>query len=66
MSENMKAPLVPIFNLEEAFVSFQTSSNDIDQMKKEVTIEPPHEKILIGEGDANYNPLEAKSIIPWQ
>jgi hypothetical protein len=65
MSENMQAPLVPIFTLEEAFVSLQTSSNDLDDMKKEITIEPLHQKIPIAACNS-YNPLEAKSIIPWQ
>ena len=66
MSQNMKAPLVPIFPLEEAFVSLQTSSNDLEEMKKEVSVEPQHERIPISESDLNYDPLKVKSIIPWQ
>ncbi|RFU32487.1 hypothetical protein B7463_g3852, partial [Scytalidium lignicola] len=65
VSENMKAPLVPIFPLEEAFVSLQTSSSDVKDMVKEVRVEPQYEKDPIADGDFQYDPLKAKSIIPW-
>jgi hypothetical protein len=66
MSENMKAPLVPIFPLEEAFVSLQTYSDNLEDMKKEVSVGPKHERVPIADGDLKYDPLMAKSIIPWQ
>ncbi|XMA18062.1 hypothetical protein WAI453_010853 [Rhynchosporium graminicola] len=34
MSKNMKVPLIPIMQMEEAFVSVQTDSYDIEEMKE--------------------------------
>lgn len=67
LSELMQAPLVPIFKIEEGFVSVQTkSSNDIEQMKKEVSIEPDHQVIQLSEEERDADPLKSGSIIPWQ
>ncbi|KAG9948736.1 hypothetical protein KCU85_g4831, partial [Aureobasidium melanogenum] len=66
LSGLMQAPLMPIFKIEEGFVSVQTkSSNDIEEMKKEVSIEPDHQLIELSEEERNADPLKTGSIIPW-
>lgn len=67
LSGLMQAPLVPIFKIEEGFVSVQTkSSKDLEEMKKEVSIEPDHRLIELSEEERNADPLKSGSIIPWQ
>ncbi|KAH0030048.1 hypothetical protein KCU78_g3175, partial [Aureobasidium melanogenum] len=66
LSGLMQAPLVPIFKIEEGFVSVQTkSSQDIEEMKKEVSIEPDHRLVELSEEERNADPLKFGSIIPW-
>ncbi|KAK6005945.1 hypothetical protein QM012_007587 [Aureobasidium pullulans] len=66
LSELMQAPLVPIFRIEEGFVSVQTkTAKDIQEMKKEVSIEPDHRVIELSEEERNADPLKSGSIIPW-
>ncbi|KAG9661956.1 hypothetical protein KCU95_g407, partial [Aureobasidium melanogenum] len=66
LSGLMQAPLVPIFKIEEGFVSVQTNSaKDLEEMKKEISIEPDHRLIEMSEEEKNANPLESGSIIPW-
>lgn len=66
LSENIQAPLTPVMQLEEAFVSTQTDSDTLEEMKKEPRIEPYHEKVELTESQRNYDPLAADSLIPWQ
>ncbi|KAH0351790.1 hypothetical protein KCU83_g4017, partial [Aureobasidium melanogenum] len=66
LSGLMQAPLVPIFKIEEGFVSVQTkSSRNIEEMKKEVSIEPDHRLTELSEHDRNADPFKSGSIIPW-
>ncbi|KAH0163548.1 hypothetical protein KCU67_g5511, partial [Aureobasidium melanogenum] len=66
LSGLMQAPLVPIFKIEEGFVSVQTkSSQNIEEMKKEVSIEPDHRLVELSEEERNADPLKFGSIIPW-
>ncbi|KAG9592058.1 hypothetical protein KCU97_g6688, partial [Aureobasidium melanogenum] len=66
LSGLMQAPLVPIFKIEEGFVSVQTkSSKNVEEMKKEVSIEPDHRLIELSEEEKNADPLKSGSIIPW-
>ncbi|KAL2070349.1 hypothetical protein VTL71DRAFT_13375 [Oculimacula yallundae] len=64
MSENMKAPLIPIFQLEEGFVSVQTESCDIDEMKREISQVPQHVRIPLTKEQENFDPLNS-NILPW-
>jgi hypothetical protein len=67
LSDLMQVPLVPVFKIEEGFVSVQTtSSTDIEEMKKEVSIAPDHRPIEVTQEERAYDPLKAGSIIPWQ
>ncbi|CAD0107136.1 unnamed protein product, partial [Aureobasidium uvarum] len=66
LSGLMQVPLVPIFKIEEGFVSVQTNaSEDIEAMKKEVSVEPDHRVIELSEEERNTDPLKFGSIIPW-
>ncbi|KAI9740161.1 MAG: hypothetical protein M1834_004739 [Cirrosporium novae-zelandiae] len=64
VSEAMGTPLVPIFKLEEGFVSVQTKSTNFQDMMKEISIEPLVGKVELTEEEKNFNPLAA-STIPW-
>tara|TARA_R110002060_G_scaffold26170_5_gene35694 strand:- start:975 stop:1172 length:198 start_codon:yes stop_codon:yes gene_type:complete len=65
MSENMKAPLVPIFQLEEGFVSVQTESCDVEEMKRETSVVPQHVRIPLTKEQESFDPLSS-NILPWQ
>lgn len=65
MSENMKAPLIPIFQLEEGFVSVQTESCDVEEMKREISKVPQHVTIPLTEEQKSFDPLNS-NILPWQ
>ncbi|KAL5330178.1 hypothetical protein ACEPPN_003703 [Leptodophora sp. 'Broadleaf-Isolate-01'] len=64
MSENMKAPLIPIFQLEEGFVSVQTESCDVEEMKREISKVPQHVTIPLTEEQKSFDPLNS-NILPW-
>lgn len=65
MSENMQAPLIPIFQLEEGFVSVQTESCDVEEMKREISEAPQHVQIPLTKEQESFDPLNS-NILPWQ
>ena len=67
VSEAAGVPLEIVMPTEIGHTNIQVHGSTVDDMKKNLQIEPHHEKVELSVADRAYDPLkDSSAIIPWQ
>lgn len=66
VSDAAGVPLSIVMRTEIGHTNIQTAGSSVGEMIEHLSIEPDRTKLVLNDEEKAYNPLNSKSIIPWQ